>query len=30
MSPGRSRTIKKMMTEIPISVGIAARTRLRT
>ena len=30
MSPGSSRTIRKMMIEIPISVGIATRMRLRT
>ena len=30
MSPGSSRTMRKMMIEIPISVGIVNRTRLRT
>ena len=30
MSPGSRRTIRKMMIEIPISVGIATRMRLRT
>ena len=30
MSPGRSRTMKKMMIEIPMRVGIATRKRRRT
>ena len=30
MSPGRSRTMKKITIEIPIRVGIVTRTRLRT
>ena len=30
MSPGRSRTMKKITIEIPISVGIMNRMRLRT
>ena len=30
MSPGSNRTMKKMTIEIPIRVGIVARTRLRT
>jgi hypothetical protein len=30
MSPGRSRTMKKTTSEIPIRVGIVTRTRLRT
>ena len=30
MSPGRSRTMKKITIEIPIRVGIVTRKRLRT